>query len=253
MENVGLQLWSVKEEMAKNLLGALEKVAEMGYQGVQFAGFFNQSSKDVKEKMDELGIHPTGAHVSYDLLHNELDQTMKYHEEIGNDTIILPWVPEEMRSNADDYARLAEFLEKTGKALYARGFTFGYHNHDFEFAVYNGSSGLDIIFENTDSNHLKMELDCFWAAYTGNDPIEVIEKYKERCISLHIKDMKKTNRGAVSTELGTGILPLANYMKKGKEVGARMFIVEQEHFTKDPLDCAQINFKKIKQLHEQSR
>jgi len=253
MGNIGLQLWSVKEEIEKDLLRALEKVAEIGYKGVQFAGFFNQSSKNVKEKMDELGIHCTGAHVSYDLLRNELDQTMKYHEELGNDTIILPWVPEELRSKAEDYERLAEFLDKTGEILYTRGFTLGYHNHDFEFDIFNGMSGLDIIFENTDSNHLKMELDCYWVSYTGNNPMEVMEKYKDRCVSLHIKDMKKTDNGAVSTELGTGMLPLANYMKKGKEIGVKMFIVEQEHFTKNPLECAQTNLQHIKQLNEQSR
>src|SRR5690625_7233960 len=97
MEAIGLQLWSVKEEIEKDLLGTLEKVARMGYKGVQFAGFFNHSAKDVKAKMDELGIHPMGAHVQIDLLQNELEQTLRYQEEIGNYHIIVRWIPDTNR------------------------------------------------------------------------------------------------------------------------------------------------------------
>src|SRR5690625_4241738 len=207
------------------------------------------SAKDVKAKMDELGIHPMGAHVQIDSLQNELEQTLRYHEEIGNDLIIVPWLPEAMRESAEDYKWLANFLDQTGKKLHERGFTLGYHNHDFEFEVYNRKTGFDIIFENTDSNHLKMELDCFWVAYTNNDPLDVIEKYKDRCISLHMKDMKESEGNFISTELSTGILPIAKYMKKGKEVGTKWFVVEQEHFSKNPLECAQENFTNIKQLN----
>src|SRR5690625_7948572 len=92
--------------------------------------------------MYKLFINAMGAHVQIDLLQNELEQTLRYHEEIGNDLIIVPWLPETMRESAEDYKWLANFLDQTGKKLHERGFTLGYHNHDFEFEVYNGKTGF---------------------------------------------------------------------------------------------------------------
>lgn len=246
MGNIGLQMYSIREASEKDLLGTLEKVAKMGYSGAQFAGFFDQDAEDVKAKMDEFGMTSAGAHVPIDQLENQLDETLKYHETIGNDLIIVPYLPEEMRTTADDYKRTAELFNTIGEKLHTRGFTLGYHNHDFEFDTFDGKTGFDILFENTDANHLKMELDCFWAAYTDNDPLDVIEKYADRCVSLHIKDMKAEGDQHISTELGTGTLPLADYMEKGRQVGAKWFIVEQEHFSKDPLESARENVEAIK-------
>lgn len=249
MKNVGLQLWSIREEMQKDLLGMLEKVAEMGYSAVQFAGFSDHSAADVKAKLDELELKVAGAHDQGDLLQDNLDEAMKYHEAIGNNLLIVPWLPENMRTTEDDYKRTAELLDQVGQKLAARGFKLGYHNHDFEFDVFNGKTGLDILFENTDPDHLAMELDCFWAAYTDNDPIDVIEKYKDRLVSLHIKDLTMKDDEPVSTELGTGNLPLADYMNKGLEVGVDWLVVEQEHFfTKEPLESAAENVKVMKDL-----
>ena len=248
MGNIALQFWSIREEMEKDLLGMIQKVSEMGYDGAQFAGFFDNKAEDVRKKMDECGIKPAGAHVQIDLLKNQLDETLKYHETIGNDLIIVPWLPEEMRTTADDYMRTAELLDSIGERLLTRGFTLGYHNHDFEFDMFDGKTGLDILFQKTDPKHLNMELDCFWASFTDNDPMKVIEKYADRCVSLHIKDMKIENDQPMSTELGTGTLPLGDYMNKGKEVGVKWFIVEQEHFTKDPLDSAKENAQGIAKI-----
>ena len=196
MDKIGLQFWSIREEMEKDLLGMIEKVAEMGYTGAQFAGFFDHSAEDVKAKMDEVGIRVAGAHVQINELENQLDETLKYHETIGNDLIIVPFLPENMRTTAEDYKRTAKLLNDIGRKVHAAGFTLAYHNHDFEFDVFDGKTGFDILFENTDENHLKIELDCFWAAYTGNNPLEIIEKYANRCVSLHIKDMKVEGESA---------------------------------------------------------
>ena len=249
MPNIGLQFWSVREAMSEDLLGTIEKVSEMGYSGAQFAGFFDQDAKNVKQTLDRVGMKAAGAHVQIDLLQNQLDETMTYHDTIGNDLIIVPFLPEDMRTTVDDYKRTSELLEKIGGQLHSRGFTLGYHNHDFEFKLFGEKTGLDLIFEQTDPNHVKMELDCFWAAFTDNDPMQVIDTYADRCVSLHIKDLKLADGQPISTELGSGQLPLKDYMRKGKEIGVDWFVVEQEHFTQDPLDSATKNAKSILQLN----
>ena len=248
MGKTGLQFWSIREEMEKDLLGMIEKVAEMGYASAQFAGFFDHPAGDVKAKMDEVGIKAAGAHVQINELENHLDETLKYHETIGNDLIIVPFLPENMRTTAEDYKRTAALLSDIGQKVHAKGFSLAYHNHDFEFDVFDGKTGLDILFENTDADHLKMELDCFWAAYTGNNPLEIIEKYGNRCESLHIKDMKIEGKQPISTELGTGTLPLFDYIQKGKEHNVKWFIVEQEHFNKKPVESARQNAKTIRNI-----
>lgn len=243
MGNVGLQFWSINEAAGKDLLGTIEKVAAMGYSGAQFAGFGDHTAEDVKAKMDEVGIKAAGAHVQLEQLENELEETLTFHETIGNDLIIIPFLGEERRKSKEDYEKIAGILKDLGEKLSKRGFTLAYHNHDFEFDVFDGETGFDIIFGNTDPNHVKMELDCYWAAYAGHDPLEVIGKYADRVVSLHIKDKKGEGDQQVSTELGTGTLPLAEYVNKGKEVGAKWFVVEQEFFTKDPLESATENAK----------
>lgn len=251
MENIGLQLYSIREAAEKNLLKMIREVAEMGYKGAQFAGFFDHHAEDVKKTMDEVGLSAAGAHVQLDQLQHHLDDTLKYHETIGNRSIIVPMLPKSMRTTEDDYKRTASILDNIGKKLHSEGFILGYHNHDFEFDLFDGKTGFDIIYENTDTNHLKMELDCYWAAYTGNDPLNIIEKYADRCLSLHIKDMKETGEQNESTELGTGTLPLHDYIKTGINAKAKWFVVEQEHFTKDPVESAKQNAKTIKKLVEQ--
>ncbi|WP_318614497.1 sugar phosphate isomerase/epimerase [Sporosarcina sp. YIM B06819] len=248
MDNIGLQLYSIKDSSEKDLLGTLEKVAKMGYNGAQFAGFFNLDAADVKAKMDSVGIKAAGSHVQIEQLQHRLDETLKYHEIIENDLIIVSSLPKEMRTTADDYKRSAAILDKIGGNLYARGFKLAYHNHGFEFESFDGTTGFDILFGNTTSDHLKMELDCFWAAYAGHNPIEIIEKYADNCVSLHIKDMIVKDNQYISTELGTGTLPLADFVRKGNEVGALWLVVEQEEFTKDPLDSAEVNVKEIRRL-----
>jgi len=248
MGNIGLQFWSIKEAAGEDLLGTIEKVAKMGYSGAQFAGFGDHTAEEVKAKLDEVGMKAAGAHVQLDLLENQLEETLKFHETIENNLIIIPFLEEERRKSKEDYEKVAEILKDLGEKLHARGFTLAYHNHDFEFDVFDGKTGFEIIFENTDPNHLKMELDCYWVTYAGHDPLEVIEKYADRVVSLHIKDQKADTDGPNSIELGTGILPLADYVAKGKEVDAKWFVVEQEHFTKDPLQSATENVKVLKEL-----
>ncbi len=150
-----------------------------------------------------------------------------------------------MRATAEDYKRTAALLNTIGEKLHAKGFTLGCHNHDFEFDKFEGKTGFEILFENTDENHLKIELDCFWASYRGNNPVAIIDKYANRCMSLHIKDMKVEGNKRVSTEIGSGTLPLADYVQKGKDHNVKWFIVEQEHFTKNPVESATQNAKEL--------
>lgn len=241
MDNLGLQLYSVKEAAEKDLLGVLEQVADMGYKGAQFAGFFSHSAKQVKQKMDEVGLKAAGAHVQIDEFQNELESLLTYHHEIDNRLLICPYLPESMRTTADDYKRTAELFNQIGKKVTDAGFLFGYHNHAFEFEMFAGKSGFDLLYENTDPEYVKMELDCFWAVQAGHTPEKIMERYADRLVSLHLKDLVIENGDPISTELGQGVISMKDLIQAGQKNQADWFIVEQENFTQDPLLSARQN------------
>ncbi|HET7628118.1 MAG TPA: sugar phosphate isomerase/epimerase [Bacillales bacterium] len=253
MGKIGLQLFSVWPAAEKDFLGTVKKTADIGYESIQFAGFFGTPAKDVKRLLDAEGVEPAGAHEPIERFQGDsLNDTFAYHETIGNRLLICPALPDEMRTNADAYKRTAETLNKIGERCREAGFVFGYHNHDFEFAELMGTTGFDLLYEETDPALVKMELDCFWASYAGRDPLELLDQYGDRCVSLHIKDIKTVDGRHVSTEVGNGELDIASLVREGKKHGVDWFTVEQEEFDNDPFDSLAVSAKQLKAIVEET-
>lgn len=244
---IGLQLYSVREKTEKDLIGTIRQLAKYGYGSLQFAGFFGTPADRLKEVLDEEKIKVAGAHVGLDQLQgDQLEQTLRFHETIGNELLIAPAIPREMRETSDDYKKTAELLNKIGQTCKDAGFTFGYHNHNWEFKQFEEGTGFDLLFENSDPKLVKIELDCFWAKYAGYEPVDIIKKYKDRCVSLHLKDMKIEGDRKMSTEIGSGLLDLRQYIQTGKQYGVKWFVIEQEDYHRDPMDVAEANLKNLK-------
>jgi sugar phosphate isomerase/epimerase len=247
MSKIGLQLFSVWRDAEQDFLGTFQKVADLGYEGVQFAGFYNTPANKVKQLLDENKILAAGAHIGmHQLLPHELENTFEYHKTIGNNLIICPAIPKEMRQTADDYKKTAEVLNQIGEACKKAGFIFGYHNHDYEFERFGDRTGLELLFENTEPDLVKMELDCYWASFAGHDPLEIIRKYKNRVVSLHIKDMKIVDGKKIGTEVGKGLLDFASLIKVANEFGVEWLTVEQEEFEGNPYESLAINVDTLK-------
>lgn len=242
MGNIGLQLYSVRETAEKDFLGTISKVADLGYNAVQFAGFFDTPAKHVKQVLDQKTIRVAGSHTGLDLLAGDkLKETILYNQEIDNDLIICPYLPEKYRDSMDSYKRSAEMFNDIGHVCKENGMRFGYHNHNFEFETYNGVTGFDLLFGNTDSDLVKMELDCFWAIHAGFEPKAIIEKHENRVISLHMKDMTEINSKKRSVEIGEGILDIKELLTVAADQNVEWLVVEQEDFDRDPIDSARIN------------
>ncbi|MBM7551534.1 sugar phosphate isomerase/epimerase family protein [Thalassobacillus pellis] len=251
MENIGLQLFSVREQAEKDLPGTLRQLGDFGYKSVQFAGFFTFTPEEIRSALDEKGMKPAGAHVGIDLLLGDnFEKTLRQQETIGNNLIICPALPKEMRSSREEYLKTADTLNEIGEKCRQAGFTFGYHNHDFEFETFDGTTGFDLLFENTDSALVKMELDCFWAEYAGYDPRDLMNKYADRCLSLHLKDLATKGDKKVSTTIGAGELDLNDYVQVGKGNGVDWFVIEQEDFEGDPMELAAANLDSLLQIIE---
>ncbi|MDQ0972538.1 sugar phosphate isomerase/epimerase [Neobacillus niacini] len=246
---VGLQLFSVWRDAEKDFLGTIERVASLGYESVQFAGFFNTPAEKVKKVLDENRLAVAGAHVGINqLLNDGLEKTLEYHKKIENNLIVCPAIPKEMRGTVDQYQKTAQLLNQIGENCRKEGFLFGYHNHDFEFQKIGNKSGFEILFENTDPELVKMELDCYWASYAEQNPLEIVQNYQNRIISLHIKDLKVENGEKKGTEVGRGQLDFPSLIKQAEKIGIEWFTVEQEEFEFDPYESLAINADALKRL-----
>ncbi|MBN1624169.1 MAG: sugar phosphate isomerase/epimerase [Clostridia bacterium] len=224
MAKIGLQLYSIKEIASKNFLGAIELAAGSGYKGVEFAGFFDTPAKEVMKCLESNNISPCGSHTSIDLITDEFDKTVEYNLAIGNEYIVIPWIPEEMRNSRDSWLSTAERLNALNEKLKKNNLKLGYHNHAFEFEEFNGEYGFDILAENT-SDDIILEMDLYWVEYPGLSAVEYVKKYRNRLELLHIKDLAEDR---TSTEIGNGKIDFAKIVEAAD--ATEWFIVEQEHF-----------------------
>lgn len=241
---VGLQLYTVREELEKDFAGTLEKVAEIGYKGVEFAGYGGFSSIKLKKLLDKLGLKAAGSHIGYKEIVNNIDEVIEYNLEIENKFIVCPYMEFESRK---DFIRVAEKLNKAGEKCREKGITLCYHNHNQEFESFDGKYGLDLIFESTDFQNLQAEIDTFWVKYAGLDPVSYMKKYRKRIPLVHLKDMED-NEDRDFAEVGEGIINIKDIAGEAKAAGANWLIVEQDYCKRPPLESAKISLDNLKRM-----
>ena len=226
MRDFSLQLYSLRD--IPTLRERMEIAAEAGYTGVEFAGYENYTALELKQLLTTLGLRGTGSHIGYDLLKQDLTGCVAYCEHAGIASAACPGIA---MSGRDDALKAAEFLETCAEAFEEAGICFAYHNHAHEFEMDGGQYLLEIMLHNTILTGF--ELDVYWAAYAGVDPLAFIQKYAGRFPLLNFKEMR---RDRANVELGRGTLDFAALGKAGVEQGTRELIVEQEEYTMSPAD-----------------
>jgi sugar phosphate isomerase/epimerase len=247
LNSIGVQLYTVRGEMAKDFEGSLQKIAAIGYKEVEFAGYYNKSPMDVKAILDRYGLAAPATHASLADIQTKLDQTIETARAIGHRFVICPYLLDKDRRTLDDYKRHAETFNRAGEACRKAGIQFGYHNHDFEFEAKDGKMPYDLLLEETDRNLVKMELDLYWIAKGGQDPIAYLNKHKDRFVLFHVKEMDKTpNRGI--TEVGRGVIDFKSIFAKAPKGAIKHYFVEQDTCPGSPFDSIKISFDYLKQL-----
>ncbi|WDF04600.1 sugar phosphate isomerase/epimerase family protein [Shouchella hunanensis] len=244
--NVGLALYTLRDEMEKDFKGTLEKVKQVGYQGVEFAGFGDHSSKEVKAMLEEIGLEPWSSHVPLEKLRHDLQSVIAFHKEVGTPYIVCPYLTEEERQTKTNYFDLAEELEEIGNQVREAGMVLLYHNHDFEFDTFDDEFGLDILLRNTRTCNMALECDTFWVEYAGHKATEYLAAHENRVPIIHVKDMKDGN--IPFAEVGEGKLDIKGIIEAAKAVGTKYFIVEQDVSERSPLESIEISFKNIQSM-----
>lgn len=247
MEKIGLQLYSIKELTEQDFLGTLKKVADAGYNGVEFAGYFNTSAKDLKKALVDLNLKAAGTHVGGKPLFENLQEVIDYSLEIDNFYIVCPGIGRDMGSSADAWKKTADLFNQIGQKCKDHGIQFSYHNHSFEFKKFDEEYGLDILVANTDPDLVHIELDTFWVEYSGLRSVDFMGKYGKRCSLLHIKDMKSWDE-KINTEIGSGVMDFKEITALGKELGTDWYIVEQEEFEMDQLQSIKKSVEYLKTI-----
>ncbi|ADU30526.1 sugar phosphate isomerase/epimerase family protein [Evansella cellulosilytica] len=242
---VALQMFTLREEAQKDFAGTLKRVAELGFDGVEFAGFGDLTAQEVKSLLDELGLKAASSHVSLEELQNNLDKVIEDQKIIGSKYVVCPFLLPDERTE-EHYKALISFLDKAGEVCRREGITLCYHNHAFELErLSDGRTALESIFDDTNPDNVSTEFDIYWLTKAGETPLDWIKKYEGRTPLVHIKDMT-TDGEQFFAELGTGGVDLDTVLDNGVEAGVQWWIVEQDQTRKTPFESIEISMNYLK-------
>jgi sugar phosphate isomerase/epimerase len=245
---IAVQMFTLREESTQDFAGTLKKVAELGFDGVEFAGYGGLTAKEVRVLLDEFGLRAASSHVPLEELENNLYQVIEDQKILGSNYVVCPYLLPNRRS-IEDYKALISFLDKAGELCRREGITLCYHNHDFELErLSNGKTILESIFDKTHSINVKTELDVYWLTKAGENPVEWINRYKNRTPLVHLKDMT-TDDEQFFAELGTGGVDIEAVLHKGKENGVEWWVVEQDVCRHSPFESIEISMNYLKSVN----
>lgn len=243
-QSIALQLYTVRDETARDFTGTLRSVAAMGYRAVEFAGYGDLPAAQLRDLLDETGMRAASSHVRFARLDEALDEEIAYCKAIGCSSIVLPWLaPEQRDPKAID--RLADKLTNWGRRCHEQGVSLSYHNHDFEFVTADGMTLLDRLLDATDPALVGLEFDIYWAVFAGADPQAVLQLHRGRVPLIHAKDMTPERR---FTEVGSGVLDWHTLIAAAREAGARWFIVENDQPELPSLESARRSLDYLRSL-----
>ncbi len=227
IKELSIQLYSLRDETKNDFIGVLKKLGEIGYTGVEFAGYGDIPAEIMKNTLDECGMKSVGSHVGLQQLKDNLEFELEYNKALGTKYIVVPHC--ELKTK-DDCLRIADEINGYAEIFNKNGFLFAYHNHDFEFKKDGDRFLLDILFENL--HNVYMELDMYWATYAGVDALSYLSEHKNAKL-LHLKQIKDLE-SKQCVDLNEGMLDFKEIISKALSYGVEEFILEQETFAISP-------------------
>lgn len=238
-KEIGLQLYTLREELPKDVKTTLEKVAKAGYATVETYGFsikdqfWGLTPKELKKILDENNLKAVSGHYNlgsflYDGNKEELIAAIEAAKILKSEFLTIPWVDEPFRRNIDDYKKIAVRVNEAAVMCKKAGLKLAYHNHDFEFEKHDGITGFEILLKETDKDLVFFELDLYWVIHSGNDPLKLFKENPGRFKMWHVKDKDKKNND-LNTEVGFGTIDFKSLFAAAKQSGMVHFFVEQEN------------------------
>ncbi|MFT5130740.1 MAG: sugar phosphate isomerase/epimerase [Rhodothermales bacterium] len=231
---IALQLWSVRDDCAADFPAILAKIAEMGYDGVEFAGFHGLTASELRKILGDLGLKIAGSHTGFELLRGiDRKATLDYNEELGNRRLVIPSVPEEYQASLADWRRVGGEIAEIASFIRELDFNLGYHNHDVEFTPIDGALPFRTLFGELPPD-VRAQIDVGWVAAMGHDPVETLHEFAPRIETVHIKEFSPQDETAV---IGTGSVDFPAVFAQCDAIGVEWAIIEHEHYAAPPLTC----------------
>ncbi len=267
---IAIQIYSLRTDAERDLAQTLKTVKGQGYDGLELAGFYGKTAKEIAKEIARSGLEPVSAHVGLYDMRSDINKVISDYKEIGCRHIAVPWLPEEDRPGTPGWANAVKDISACAEKLTENGFTVSYHNHDFEFKTdENGDYALDVLYSSIPAELLKVELDTCWARVGGVDPAEYLLKYSGRCPLVHLKDyvggrtenmygligVDGAENKAAETRfeyrsVGAGVQDFKKICAAAEKAGAEWFIVEQDEPTpgKSRLECSELSIRYLKSI-----
>lgn len=189
LDRIGIQLYTVRDAMALDVNRTLERVAQIGFRDVEFAGYFGRTPAQIRLAVERLGLRAPGTHLEYERLESDWRRTLDAAAAAGHQYVVIPWVPEPARRTEDDWRRLADLLNRCGHAARSAGVRLAYHNQLYDVQPINDVMPIDRLARDTDPEAVTFELDVFWAVKGGADPFLLLDRHVGRFTLIHAKDI----------------------------------------------------------------
>ena len=244
---LGVQLYTVRKQAEADLAPLLKQIRAIGYDEVEtYWNVYSHPAKELRQMILNAGLKVPSGHFDYPGLPAKLD----YARELGVGFVICPMLPENLRNTADDFRRAADQFNRWGERARSLGMRFGFHNHNYEFRKLGGTTGFDVLVENTDPELVCFEMDCYWVTQAGQDPVAMLQMLGKRVRMLHLKDRQRgfppsqeLNKSAEHfTEVGNGTIDWNSVLSSAERLGIEHLFVEQDESERSAVESLRISY-----------
>jgi sugar phosphate isomerase/epimerase len=233
---VGLQLYSLRDQFAKDVPGTFKLVQQLGFKEVELAGTYNLSPEKFREELTAHGLQPIAAHFPYERFRDDADGVAKEARALGLKYAGIAWIPHDGAFDEKTCREAIGVFNHAGEALARQGLKFFYHQHGYEFQPFGQGTLFDLLMTETTPKLVSFEMDLLWVVHPGQDPVKLLKKYGPRWELMHLKDLKQGVKGdltghtdvANDVALGTGQMDFPAVLKAAKDVGVKHYFIEDE-------------------------
>jgi sugar phosphate isomerase/epimerase len=234
---IGLQLYSLRDQFKQDVPGTLDLVKRLGFRDVELAGTYGMKPEEFRAQLAARGLNPVAGHFGYDKLRDDVESVAREAKALGVKYVGCAWIAHQAPFDEAQCRAAAAVFNKAGAALQKHGLKFYYHIHGYEFQPYGQGTLFDLLMKETDPKLVAFQMDVFWAAHPGQDPVKLLEKYGSRWELMHLKDMRKgtetgllTGKSDVKNDvaMGQGQIDMVPLLKAAKKVGVKWYFIEDE-------------------------
>ena len=240
----GVQLYTVRDAMAKDVAATLQAVAGIGYREVEFAGYFDLQASEIRRLLEQFNLSSPSAHVDARVMRDDPLPTIEAAATVGHDYATVAWLQPEDRQTLDDYRRWADVLNRSGEVCREHGLRIAYHNHDFEFEQLDGGIPFDVLLERTEADLVDFEMDFYWVRKADREILDVLGKAPQRITMAHIKDMGPAGE---MVDVGAGTIDFSDILAHADAAGIRHCFVEHDE-PEDPFQSVAFSHYALQEI-----